>query len=141
MPRDAAPDLALALITRRDLPALALAVDRMRVTDVKVFAALGAAASRLTTAGEGDAELAAVRGWQSALALVEQVTRHRRLPDATLSKVLLALAQAAPLRPGTPNGLVAAWLFDEFLPAAAGPLSTSEALDLRFATNLLSGRP
>jgi len=108
-------DIEVTLCARQHMPALVLALDRMGIDTPSLYADLTLASRRLT--GSGDAGLATLRAWQAALALIEQSVRQRRLPVRTAEQLLLSLAEAAPDRPSEPHGAIAAWTFDELLPA------------------------
>ena len=94
-PRSTAFAVESAIRTMKDLPALALSLERMGVTDPELIAELGRTARRLSEGGGSDA-IPSVARWQSSLALVEQIQRRRRLPAAAMSGLLRGLIAAVP---------------------------------------------
>ena len=93
----------IALRARKDMPALALALERMNVRDPALVVALASAARRLTLAGTYEQVAPGLRRWQGALALVERMHLSAAWPSARLAPLLKSLAadgagQRAPSR-------------------------------------------
>ena len=122
-PETAAHDVEVGLRTFKDMPALALALERMGVRSPAAFAEVSWAARRLALASTGDDSEPIVRGWQGAFAVLEQIHRHRPIEPDRLARLLTSFAHAVPAKPMDPSGASAAWLLHELLPAfeAGGP--------------------
>ena len=114
-PQSAAHEIEIALRTFKDMPALALALERMGVSSPGTFAEVASAAPRLPLATGGDDDAVYVRGWQGALAVLEQIHRHRPLEPTQLTPLLSSLARALPARPMAPSGQSTAWLLHDLL--------------------------
>ena len=115
--REAVPEVADALRVVRDMPALAFALERMGVRDPALFSAVGRAAHALTISGGRHEAAAVVVRFQGALALVDEIERHRPLSEQALTDLLLSLAKAAPVQANSHRGFVAAWIGQHLLPA------------------------
>ena len=122
-PATAAHEVEVGLRTFKDMPALALALERMGVRSPAAFAEVAWAARRLALASTGDDSEPIVRGWQGAFAVLEQIHRHRPLEADRLARLLTSFARAVPAKPMGPSGGSATWLLHELLPAfeAGGP--------------------
>jgi hypothetical protein len=107
----------MALRARKDMPALALALERMNVRDPALIAALSSAAHRLTLAGPSDDGGSAMKRWQGALALLERLQQWSALPMSSVPALLEKLSELVPATGAIPPGAVAAWLVDVLLPA------------------------
>jgi hypothetical protein len=115
--RDDALDVALALRTWHEMPALARALERMGVGDLSTFGSIALSARRLTqSGGAGDVGPVLAR-WQSSLGLLEQADRLHPLPPATIAGLLKSLAEATPKSHDAADGLFAAWIAEQFVPA------------------------
>jgi hypothetical protein len=130
----AAHDGEVVLRAFKDMPALALALERMGLSSPAAFAEVAWAMRRLELATTGDDSGPIVRGWQGALAVLEQVHRHRPVEPDRLAKLLASLARAMPARPMDPSGASGTWFVHELLPAfgAVDPAADDmEAMVLR----------
>ena len=108
VPREAAPDVEVALRALKEMPVLVLALERLGVADPSVYATVARAARRLSTAGGPEEIDAAMRSWQGALAVLEQTARHRPVPGDVVATLLTSLAAAVPERqPLAPSGQIA----------------------------------
>ena len=115
--------MEIGLRTFKDMPALALALERMGVRSPAAFAEVARAARRLAHATTSDDSEPIVRGWQGAFAVLEQIQRHRPIEPDRLAGLLTSLARAMPAKPTDPSGSSATWFLHELLPAfdAGGP--------------------
>ena len=122
-PETAAHEVEVGLRTFKDMPALALALERMGVRSPAAFAEVSWVARRLDLATSGDDSGPIVRGWQGAFAMLEQIHRHRPIEPDRLSRLLTSFAHSLPAKPMEPSGSSAMWLLHEVLPAleAGGP--------------------
>jgi hypothetical protein len=116
-------EVEIGLRAFKDMPALALALERMGVRSPAAFAEVARAAHRLALAATGDDSGPIVRGWQAALAVLEQIQRHRPIEPERLARLLTSFAHAVPAKPMDPSGGSATWFLHELLPAfeAGGP--------------------
>ena len=119
VPRTSAHDVEIALRAIKDLPALALALERMGVNDPVTIAEVARAARRLAEAVQDEDALWAVRAWQGALATLEQIHRHRAMPPQTMREVVSALARAMPPQAVLVTGNTASWFLHVLLPAVS----------------------
>jgi hypothetical protein len=117
VPRADAPRLLLALTVCREMPALALSLERMGVLDVGVYADIGRAARTLTSKADLKTRGYALAEWQGALALVEQIQRRHHLPPDRITPLLQSLVKSLPNASAHPDSAVPIWLFDTLLPA------------------------
>ena len=122
-PQTAAHEVEVGLRTFKDMPALALALERMGVKSPAAFADVSWAARRLALASTGNDSASVVRGWQGAVAVLEQIHRHRPVEPDRLARLLTSLARAMPAKPMEPSGSSTTWFLHELLPAfeAGGP--------------------
>jgi len=122
-PATAAHEVEVGLRAFKDMPALALALERMGVRSPATFAEVSWAARRLALASTGDDSEAIVRGWQGAFAVMEQIHRHRPIEPDRIARLLTSFARALPAKPMDASGSSAAWFLHELLPAfeAGGP--------------------
>lgn len=119
LPRERAHDVELALRTRREMPGLALSLERMGVSDPALVGRMGRGARRLSSSGSQELGVRAVTRWQAAFGVLEQVHRHRRLAPEVLTPLLESLADAA--APGDDaGGQVTSWVVERFLLELAG---------------------
>jgi hypothetical protein len=132
-------DVEIALRTRRDLPTLALALERMRVTDPAVIARAGRAAYGLSRAGGRDAFLPVVSRWQAALALLEQADRLRPLPSADVARLVTALADAAEHPGPRVTDAIARWITTALIPALV-PARPQSNLDVGTLQAVMTAR-
>lgn len=116
-PETAAHEVEIGLRTFKDMPALALALERMGVKSPAAFAEVAPAARRLALATTDEDSGPIVRGWQGALAVLEQIHRHRPIDPDRLARLLTSLARAIPAKPMDPSGGSASWFLHELLPA------------------------
>jgi hypothetical protein len=114
--RTAAPDVEAAVRALREMPALALALERMGVTSPALFARISRGAHALTTGGGMKDALQPLARWQTALALLEQIQLRRQWSEAELDPLLTSLADIGFLRPSAVSDAVAVWLSDVLLP-------------------------
>ena len=128
----------IALRARKDMPALALALERMNVRDPALVVALASAAHRLTLAGTYEQAAPGLRRWQGALALVERMHLSATWPSARLAPLLKSLAEMVPDKGALPAGAIAAWLCEQLLPVLIerGPIESE-----RQFLELLMGLP
>jgi hypothetical protein len=119
----AAHEVEVGLRAFKDMPALALALERMGVGSPAAFADVAWASRRLALASTGDDSARIVRGWQGAFAVLEQIQRHRPIEPDRLARLLTSFAHAVPAKPMDPSGGSATWFLHELLPAfeAGGP--------------------
>lgn len=116
-PRDVAPDVEVSLRGFYRMPALLLALERLGVRTPATVAAIVQSARAVTTRFEPDkAEPHLVR-LQAALSLVEQLARHRIISAETLDRLVQQLASSVSSPVPKPTGAIAAWVFDQALPA------------------------
>lgn len=118
--RAAPADLEFAARTCRDLPTLALALVRVGVRSPADVARVGRAAYALGRAGDRRRVEPLLARWQASLALVEQVVRVRRVPQADINRLVLALADAASQPLPLVTDALTRWATDVALPALAG---------------------
>jgi hypothetical protein len=111
-----APRMLIALTVCREMPALALSLERMGVLDVGVYADIGRAARTLTSSANLKTGWYALVEWQGALALVEQIQRRQHLPPDGITPLLQSLVKSLPSAGAHPDGAVPIWLFDTLLP-------------------------
>ena len=142
----AAPDALLALMTLRDMPALALALERMGVSDAALYAAAGRCARTLTRSGSVEQATPRLLRWQAALALLDQAQRRRHLAAATLQDLLRRLIAASQPARGGAHDAIGAWVFDALLPAlgvdkAAAAGEDAERVALQAMTSAPSEEP
>jgi hypothetical protein len=136
-PRDQAPDMEIALRGLKDMPALALALERLGENDPAVLAQVTRAARRLETSGDPESLVPAITRWQSALAIVEQIARHSPLPADARVKLLASLTAAIPARPLAASGTVANWFFHELLPTLETAAEIDETMEAAVLRGLL----
>ena len=115
--RETAPAVEVMLRAFADMPALALALERMGVTDASTFSVVARSAHALTAAGGPDAVVPVLSRWQAALGLLEQIQRRVQLSSPDLSRLLASLSAATPPRLDRPAGATAAWTIEHLLPA------------------------
>ena len=135
-------DVEDALRTFRDMPALALTVERLGVDDAAAIAHVGRAAYALSRAGGRDTVEPVLARWQSALALLEQVSRVRPVPEVDALVRTLADAAARPL-PEVTEGVLH-WVTDDLEPAlaasaAGAPLETATLVKAIFGDRPRAG--
>jgi hypothetical protein len=131
-------DVEAALRTYRWLPALALALERMGLHDPATIGRTGRAAYLLSRAGDRRTVEPLLVQWQSSLALLEQVTRLRRVPVNVTGPLVLALADAAIRPPDEVIDRILHWTTDALLPALA-PQVAGTAFDRESIARLASG--
>ncbi len=103
------------------MPALLLVLERMGVDDPAVLAELSQAGMRLTLAGDIDKAGPALRQWQAALAIFEQITRRRALAPTTRDGLLMSLAKLVPHDDVLAPSAVAMWVVEQLNPALGVP--------------------
>ena len=128
-PRAAAPDVEIALRALKEMPVLALALERLGVADPAVYADVARAARRLSAAGGPDEVTVAMRTWQGALSTLEQVARHRPIPGDVVAKLLTSLAASVPAKPLSPSGQVAGWALHTLLPALGAGVGPGDEME------------
>jgi hypothetical protein len=114
--RSAIPSVEAALRAFRDMPALALTLERMGVRDPVVFARVARGAHALTEAGGRDEVEPILARWQSALALLEQIQRRRHLPASVLLPLVASLGDTASLPRDRVGEATVRWVTDQLLP-------------------------
>lgn len=117
--RDATGNLEVSLRGFYRMPALMLSLERMGVRTPRVLAGVAERARALTVAVSPDAAQPDLARFQSAIALIEQVRRHRAIPPDTIETLLEQLVAGLDTRGSTPGGAVAAWLCESMLPVLA----------------------
>jgi len=116
----ATPDTAdAALRTFRDLPALALALERMGIDDVDTVARAGRAGYTLSRAADRRIVEPILARWQASFGLVEQAARLRHVPASVTRPLILALADAASRPAREVTDRILHWTTEVFLPAVA----------------------
>jgi hypothetical protein len=129
--RSAIPDVEAALRAFRDMPALALALERMGVVDPAVVARVARGAHALTESGGREEAGPALVRWQSALALLEQIQRRLRLPPAEINPLIAALGDIGRLPAARVPDATVAWLIEQiykrFIPEGT-PTALAESM-------------
>lgn len=106
-------------------PMLMLSVERMGVADPRVYAALARAARHIDRVTDPLERPRALSLFQGALALAESARLAGTLSPDAAGPALLALAEARPVRAGSFDGGVAAWLAERLLPELGVPVVPS----------------
>jgi hypothetical protein len=114
--RSAIPSVEAALRAFRDMPALALTLERMGVRDPVVFASVARGAHALTEAGSPDQVEPLLARWQSALALLEQIQRRRHLPASVLFPLVASLGDIASLPSERVADATVRWVTGQLMP-------------------------
>ena len=120
-PRSAAPQVEVALRGFSRMPALMLVLERLRVSDPAVLAAMANAAVRLTLSGDVDRVGPALRQWQAGLSILDQIGRRRQIRPETRDGLLQALAALVPPEGSPAPGAVATWVVEQLNPALGVP--------------------
>ena len=120
-PRTAAAPVEVALRGFSRMPALMLTLERMGVDNPMVLADVATAAMRLTTAADVAQVELALRQWQAALSILEQIARRRAIPAATRDGLLMALAKVVPPEHLPSPGAVGTWMIEQLNPALGVP--------------------
>lgn len=128
-PQTAAPDVEIGLRTFKDMPAMALALERIGVASPAAFAEVARAAKRLENATSGDDAQLVVRGWQGAFGVLEQIQRHRPLAPDRLAGLLSSFARAMPVKPMDPSGASTTWFLHELLPALGAAVAVADDME------------
>jgi hypothetical protein len=115
-PRNVAPALEVSLRASRDMPTLPRALERMGIVDPYLYEML-ALAGRSRQGNGDESDMADLRRWQAALALVEQVARRHPPPPEHRIRLLTTLASVGLLPKPQRPGALAAWLADTLLTA------------------------
>jgi len=141
--RDAVPDVGIALLAARDMPALPKALERMSVTDAAVYRSVAVAAYNLTQSGGADEVIPVLARWQAALGLLEQAQRRRRLSDTDIRSLLESLVTVTPTDRRDAPGAAAAWIIEQLLPALVpdGPVDDLDRRALRALTSTPAREP
>jgi hypothetical protein len=135
---DASPEAAeAALRTFRDLPALALALERMGVRDADTIARTGRAAYTLSRAADRKTVEPILARWQASFALLEQAARLRHLPARVTAPLVLSLADAATHPPREVTDRILHWITGTLLPVLA-PGADAPRLDRESIARLVS---
>ncbi len=121
--------IEIALHCRKDMPALALSLERIGVTDAGVLTAVSLAAHTLTGAGDRDVVTPALLRWQSALGLLEQARRRGVLPVPAMNAMLQSLAAMTPADFEKPAGQFGAWMVNRLLPAIVSEPAPPDEVD------------
>ncbi len=115
---DASPaDVEIALRTFRDLPSLALTLERLGVRDPASIARVGRAAYGLSRSGDPTIVAPVLARWQMSLALIEQTSRLRPIAPADVERLVAGLADAATQPAPLVTGALIRWLASVALPA------------------------
>ncbi|MEO8484291.1 MAG: hypothetical protein ABI634_18930 [Acidobacteriota bacterium] len=132
------PDaVEVALRTFLDLPALALALERMGTRDADTIGRMGRAGYALSRAADRTTIEPILARWQASLALVEQAARLRHLAPRVTSPLVLSLADAAVRPPRETTDRILHWMTDTLLPALA-PLPDATNLGRESITRVLA---
>ena len=124
-PKAEAAGVEVALRGFSRMPALSLVMERMGVNDAAVLAEVAEAGMRLTLLGEIDRVEPALRQWQAALAIFEQIVRRRSLPADTRDGLLLSLSKLVPHDRAPAPGTVAEWVVEQLSPVLGVPAAGS----------------
>ena len=136
--RTSAPDIEIALRALKDMPALALSLERMGERDPARLAPLARAYRRVAEAGGPGNASVALRSWQGALAVLEQIHRHSPLSAPVRTRLLTSLAAAIPAQPLEPSGQAADWLLRQLLPALFADVNAEDDMEPRVFRLLLT---
>ena len=128
-PDTAAHEVEVVLRTFKDMPALALALERMGIKSLPAFAEVAWAARRLDKETTSDDAAGIVRGWQGAFAILEQIHRQRPIDPDLLARLLTSFVRAQPARPMDASGGSAAWTLQELLPALGASVPPADDME------------
>jgi hypothetical protein len=113
-------------------PMLMLSVERMGISDARVYSSLARAASRLERIRQPLQLRNALSQFQGAAALVERARLAGAMTPDVAGDALLALAELPLTRNGQFNGAVGGWLVDHLLPGLGvrvAPAFDSDVMD------------
>jgi hypothetical protein len=110
-------DVETALRTFRDLPSLALTLERMGVHDPALIARVGRAAYALSRSGDRTMVVPVLERWQTCLALIEQTSRLRPIPPPDIARLVSGLADVASQPVSRVTDALLRWLTTTALPA------------------------
>ena len=120
-------------------PMLMLSVERMGISDARVYSSLARAASRLERIRQPLQLRNALSQFQGAAALVERARLAGAMTPDVAGDALLALAELPLTRNGQFNGAVGGWLVDHLLPGLGvrvAPAFDSDVMDQRLLAAL-----
>jgi hypothetical protein len=127
---DASPaDVETALRTFRDLPSLALTLERMGVHDPALIARVGRAAYALSRSGDRAMVVPVLERWQTCLALIEQTSRLRPIPPPDIARLVSGLADAASQPVSRVTDALLRWLTTAALPTLDPSGAAAEPFD------------
>ena len=115
-PRVAEPEVAVAVRGYQVFPALMLTLERAGVRSVEVLNAAAARADALGRIGDERRQHAALLEFQSAIGVLDRISRSRGLPAGRVESLIASLCAVETSARGY-DGRLAGWIKNQLLPA------------------------